>query len=153
MTALRKHLGADASTAVPETEGVKNMHSKKRKGIFHLKMPKLSMFQKALSSELVQLDRQIPALLRKQDKLLQQKLQLEAAREVCPSDVAPASSLRTPGDAVLTPAPAPPGPWERQRRRRPSRPSPPSTNSPPSLHRLRLGLRRLPQRLGAPHRI
>ncbi|KAL7872742.1 hypothetical protein AOLI_G00118130 [Acnodon oligacanthus] len=45
MTALRKHLGADASTAVPETEGVKSVPSKKRKGIFHLKMPKVSIFK------------------------------------------------------------------------------------------------------------
>ncbi|KAL7872732.1 hypothetical protein AOLI_G00118030 [Acnodon oligacanthus] len=45
MTALRKHLGADASTAVPETEGVKSVPSKKRKGIFHLKMPKLRIFK------------------------------------------------------------------------------------------------------------
>ncbi|KAL7858581.1 hypothetical protein AOLI_G00186830 [Acnodon oligacanthus] len=46
MTALRKHLGADVSTAVPETMGVKNIHSKERKGIFfRLKMPKLSIFK------------------------------------------------------------------------------------------------------------
>ncbi|KAL7855967.1 hypothetical protein AOLI_G00195710 [Acnodon oligacanthus] len=46
MTALRKHLGADASTAVPETMGVKNIHSKERKGIFfRLKMPKLCIFK------------------------------------------------------------------------------------------------------------
>ncbi|KAL6480935.1 hypothetical protein MHYP_G00090150 [Metynnis hypsauchen] len=45
MTALRKHLGVDASAAVPETKEVKSIPSKKRKGIFfHLKMPKL--FQK-----------------------------------------------------------------------------------------------------------
>ncbi|KAL7865136.1 hypothetical protein SRHO_G00103830 [Serrasalmus rhombeus] len=79
----------------------------------------------ALSSELAPLDRQITALLKRQDELLQQKSQLEASREVSLSVVAPASTLRTPGDAVLTPAPAPPGPWERQCRRRPSRPSPP----------------------------
>ncbi|KAL7832455.1 hypothetical protein AOLI_G00300030 [Acnodon oligacanthus] len=79
----------------------------------------------ALSSELAWLDRQITALLKRQDELLWQKLQFEAARDVSPWVVAPALSLRTPGDAVLTPAPAPPGPWERQRRRRPSRPSPP----------------------------
>ncbi|KAL7876858.1 hypothetical protein SRHO_G00035010 [Serrasalmus rhombeus] len=75
--------------------------------------------------ELARLDRQITAFLKRQDELLQQKSQLEASREVSPSVVMPASTLRTPGDAVLTPAPAPPGPWERQRRRRPSRPSPP----------------------------
>ncbi|KAL7844759.1 hypothetical protein SRHO_G00232980 [Serrasalmus rhombeus] len=79
----------------------------------------------ALSAELARLDRQITALLKKQDELLQQKSQLEASREVPPSVVAPAWTLRTPGDAVLTPTPAPPGPWERQRRRQPSRPSPP----------------------------
>ncbi|KAL7862567.1 hypothetical protein SRHO_G00140080 [Serrasalmus rhombeus] len=40
MTALRKHLDADASTPVPEE--VKSAHSKKRKGLFsHLKMPTL----------------------------------------------------------------------------------------------------------------
>ncbi|KAL7839563.1 hypothetical protein SRHO_G00262210 [Serrasalmus rhombeus] len=66
----------------------------------------------ALSSELARLDRQITALLKRQDELLEQKSQLEAAREVSPSVVAPASSLCTPGDAVLMPA-------------RPSRPSPP----------------------------
>uniref|UniRef100_A0AAR2INH5 SGNH hydrolase-type esterase domain-containing protein n=1 Tax=Pygocentrus nattereri TaxID=42514 RepID=A0AAR2INH5_PYGNA len=79
----------------------------------------------ALSSELARLDRQITALLKRQDGLLQQKSQLEVSREVSPSVVAPASTLRTPGDAVLMPAPAPPGPWERQRRRRsPPTPSP-----------------------------
>ncbi|KAL7852478.1 hypothetical protein SRHO_G00182630 [Serrasalmus rhombeus] len=47
MTALQKHLGADASAGVPETEGVKNIPSKKRKGIFfRLKMPKINIFQK-----------------------------------------------------------------------------------------------------------
>ncbi|KAL7873550.1 hypothetical protein AOLI_G00126210 [Acnodon oligacanthus] len=78
-----------------------------------------------LGSELARLDRQITALLKRQDELLRQKSQLEAAQEVSPSVVAPASSLRTPGDAVLMPAPAPPGPWERQCHRGPSRPSPP----------------------------
>ncbi|KAL7862631.1 hypothetical protein SRHO_G00116150 [Serrasalmus rhombeus] len=77
----------------------------------------------ALSSELARLDQQITALLKKQDELLQQKLQLEATQEVSPSVVAPASSLRTLGDAVLTPAP--PDPWECQHRRWFSRPSPP----------------------------
>ncbi|KAL7881110.1 hypothetical protein SRHO_G00033640 [Serrasalmus rhombeus] len=47
----------------------------------------------ALSSELAQLDRQITALLKRQDELLQQKSQLEASREVSPSVVAPASTL------------------------------------------------------------
>ncbi|KAL7857576.1 hypothetical protein SRHO_G00164750 [Serrasalmus rhombeus] len=42
MTALQKHLGAE-----PETEGVKNIPSKKRKGIFsRLKMPKINIFKK-----------------------------------------------------------------------------------------------------------
>ncbi|XP_036421667.1 uncharacterized protein LOC118805159 [Colossoma macropomum] len=76
-----------------------------------------------LSAELARLDRQITALLKKQDELLRQKSKLEAAREVSPSVVAPASSFRAPGDAVLTPAPH--GPWERQRRRGPCRPTPP----------------------------
>ncbi|KAL7861931.1 hypothetical protein SRHO_G00133720 [Serrasalmus rhombeus] len=47
----------------------------------------------ALSAELARLDRQITALLKKQDELLQQKSQLEASREVSPSVVAPASTL------------------------------------------------------------
>ncbi|XP_036419161.1 uncharacterized protein LOC118802842 [Colossoma macropomum] len=47
MTALRKHLDADASTAVPETGRAKNGNLKKLKNIiFHLKMPKLSIFKK-----------------------------------------------------------------------------------------------------------
>ncbi|XP_036417939.1 uncharacterized protein LOC118801684 [Colossoma macropomum] len=46
MTALRKHLDADASTAGPETKRPKNINLKKLKNIFHIKMPKLSIFKK-----------------------------------------------------------------------------------------------------------
>ncbi|KAL7847337.1 hypothetical protein SRHO_G00223170 [Serrasalmus rhombeus] len=35
------------------------------------------------------------------------------------------TELSRPGDTILTPTPAPPGPWERQHRREPSRPSKP----------------------------
>ncbi|KAL6477282.1 hypothetical protein MHYP_G00131170, partial [Metynnis hypsauchen] len=60
MTALRKHLGADASTAVPEAEEVKSIPSKKHKGIFfHLKMPKL--FQKKSRKDNVEHADQDPA--------------------------------------------------------------------------------------------
>ncbi|KAL7880683.1 hypothetical protein SRHO_G00029370 [Serrasalmus rhombeus] len=75
----------------------------------------------APSSELAQLDRQITTLPKKQYELFWQKSQLEAARDVSPLVVAPASSFRTPGDVILTPAPH--GSWERQHCRGPCRPS------------------------------
>ncbi|KAL7859623.1 hypothetical protein SRHO_G00147700 [Serrasalmus rhombeus] len=62
----------------------------------------------ALRSELARLDRQITALLKKQDKLFQQKSQLEASREVSPSVVTPASTLLL--SSLPTPSPSPRAP-------------------------------------------
>ncbi|KAL7833251.1 hypothetical protein SRHO_G00302690 [Serrasalmus rhombeus] len=100
----------------------------------------------ALSSELARLDRQITALLKRQDELLQWKSQLEASREVSPSMVAPASTHReTPFSRQpqphLVPGNASAADGLPDLHRHPSRSSPPATDSPPSAHRLRLHLR------------
>ncbi|KAI4905682.1 hypothetical protein NFI96_009315, partial [Prochilodus magdalenae] len=89
-----------------------------------------------LAAELARLDRQIAALLKKQNELLQRKSQLEvsrgvsrspasssAASEVSPSVLAPPRPQHTPGHAIFTPAPQ--GVWKHQHRRGSTRPSPP----------------------------